>query len=345
MDQGTLVTIADLAARVGASSRDVALVLAGDPRVPVELHRLIADAIEASGYRPLQAVQAQLGRPLRLAIVFKTYGGDDPEANRFYTPIASAIALACARHGTEIVQAMMVVDDHYELLEIPEVMLDGRSDGAFVIGAQLSAQAVERVRAATCPIVLVDGYSEGDILDSVVTDNVAGARMAVEHLFDAGHREIAILGTEPVCYPSIQARRAGYVEALEARSLRTHFIDASYVLTATVAALGVDYLQRQPEVTALFGANDLITVAFMEMARGAGLRIPGDVSVVGFDDMDVASLAMPALTTLAIDKTLMARAGFALLTHRLEALATDPLTAIVTPRLVERESVVPPGRR
>jgi LacI family transcriptional regulator len=338
--QGLPVTMADLAELAGAATRDVALVIAGDPRVPAELHRSIADAIEATAYRPLQSVQAQLGRPLRLAIVFKTYGGDDPEANRFYTPIASAIALACARHGAEVVQAMMVVDDQYELVDIPEVMLGGRSDGAFVIGAQLSAQAVERVRAATCPVVLVDGYSERDALDSVVTDNVAGARMAVEHLVDRGHRDIALLGTEPVCYPSIQARRTGYIDALEARALATHFIDASYVLTGTVAALGVDYVQRHREVTALFGANDLITVAFMETAHGAGLKIPADVSVVGFDDMDVASLAMPALTTLAIDKALMARAAFALLAHRLEALASEPLTAIVTPRLLERESVV-----
>jgi DNA-binding LacI/PurR family transcriptional regulator len=343
VDQGLLVTMADLAVSAGASSRDVALVLAGDTRVPADVHRRIADTIESTGYRPFQAVQAQLGRPLRLAIVFKTYGGDDPEANRFYTPIAAALELMCARHGTEIVRAMMAVDDHYELADIPDVMQDGRTDGAFVIGAQLSSKAVERVRATTCPVVLVDGYSEGNALDSVVTDNVAGARMAVEHLFGAGHREIALLGTEPVCYPSIQARRTGYIEALQARGLATHFIDASYVLTGTVAALGVDYIQRHPEVTALFGANDLITVAFIETARGAGLRIPADVSVVGFDDMDVASLAMPALTTLAIDKALMARAGFALLAHRLEALATDPLTAIVMPRLVERESVIPIG--
>jgi LacI family transcriptional regulator len=333
-----------LAARAGATPRDVALVVAGDPRVPADTHRRIADEIEATGYRPFQSVQAQLGRPLRLAIVFKTYGGDDPEANRFYTPIASAIALACARHGTEVVQATMAVDDHYGLMEIPDVLLEGRSDGAFLIGTQLNTEAVGHVRSSSCPIVLVDGYSAGDVLDSVVTDNVAGAKMAVEHLYAAGHREIALLGTEPVCYPSIQARRAGYSEALGAHNLQAHYIDASYVLTATVAALGVDYIGRHPEVTALFGANDLITVAFMEMAHGSGLRIPGDVSVVGFDDMDVASLAMPALTTLAIDKALMARAAFGLLAHRLEVLTADPLTAIVSPRLVERESVAQTDR-
>jgi LacI family transcriptional regulator len=143
----------------------------------------------------------------------------------------------------------------------------------------------------------------------------------------------------------VQDRRTGYAEALQARGLRTNFIDASYVLTEAVAVLGVDYIQRHPSVTAVFGVNDLITVAFMQVARNAGLRIPADVSLVGFDDIDLASLVMPALTTMAVDKALMGRAGFALLTHRLEFPTAEPVKAMVMPRLIERESVVPPHVR
>ena len=76
-------------------------------------------------------------------------------------------------------------------------MADGSCDAAFLIGAQIDAAIVDQVHAA-CPIVLVDGYSENDVLDSVVTDNLAGGRMAVERLIQAGHQDIAIIGTEPV---------------------------------------------------------------------------------------------------------------------------------------------------
>jgi LacI family transcriptional regulator len=83
----------------------------------------------------------------------------------------------------------------------------------------------------------------------------------------------------------------------------------------------------------------------MQQARNAGLRIPADVSLVGFDDIDLASLVMPALTTVAVDKALMGRAGFALLAHRLEVPVTAPIKAMVMTRLIERESVAAPRSR
>jgi DNA-binding LacI/PurR family transcriptional regulator len=344
MVQGHSVTMADVATLAGATSRDVALVLATDPRVPTDLRQRINEAVQNLGYRPLAAVQSQRGSPLRFAIVIKTYRGDDQEANRFYTPIASVIALACVKLGITVAQEFMTVDDRYDLASMPQALLDGRYDAAFLVGAQLDANAVAGI-SEICPVVLIDGYSQNDALDAVVTDNEAGGRAAVGHLIAAGHREIAILGSEPICYPSIQGRRTGYVEALAARDLPTHFIDTSYVQTSDVATLGVEYVKEHPSVSAIFGVNDLITVAFMQMARFEGLRFPTDLSLVGFDDLDVAGLVVPALTTLSVDKTQMGRAGFALLAHRLESPEAERIGAVVMPRLVERDSVAPPRSR
>jgi len=335
----------DVAAAAGATSRDVALVVAADQRVEPALRRRIAEAINATGYRPLESILVSLGRAPRFAVVLKVFWGDDPEENRFYTPIASAIAHICSAHGAEVVPVTMTVDDHFELVDVPPTLCDGACDGAFILGAQLSAGAAERIRAVSPPIVLVDGYSEGDTLDSVVTDNVGGGRLAVEHLIAAGHSGIGLLGTEPVCYPSMQGRRSGYAEALAVHGLQPHFIDTPYLLADAAGIVAVGYLRHHPDVTAIFGANDRITVATMEIARSAGFDVPGDVSLVGFDDIDLASLVMPALTTLAVDKTLMGRAGFALLTHRLEVPSAEPLTSLIIPRLIERESVAPPRAR
>ena len=343
MGSGRLATMADIAASTGASSRDVALALAGDTRLSADLRQRIIDEIHASSYRPLQAMQAEIGRPLRFAIVFKTHHGDTPTGNRFYGPIASSIATACIQNDTEVVEATMVVDEQYRLLEIPSMFADGGCDGAFLLGAQLDVAQVEQIRASTCPGVLVDGYSDGDALDSVVIDNAAGTKTAVEYLIARGHREIALIGTEPVSYPSIQDRRTGYTEALRARGLPTHYVDASYVMVEAVAVLGVDYVQRHPSVTAVFGATDQVTVAFLQIARDQGFRVPHDISLMGFDDIDLASLVMPALTTMAVDRTWMGRAAFALMAHRLEVPDGDQVTALVVPRLIERESVVPPS--
>jgi len=340
---GRLANMADIAASTGASSRDVTLALAGDTRVAADLRQRIIDEIHAASYRPLEAAQDGLGRPLRLALVFKTHHGDTPTGNRFYSPIAAAIATACVTHETEIVETTMIVDEQYHLLDLPSMLTDGTCDGAFLLGAQLDAAGIERARVATCPVVLVDGYSTGDVLDSVVIDNVFGARAAVEYLIAGGHRDIALIGTEPVSYPSIQDRRTGYTEALRAHGLATHYVDASYVVAEAVAVLGVDYVQRHPSVTAVFGATDLITVGFMQIARDQGFRLPHDLSLVGFDNIDLASLVMPGLTTMAVDRTWMGRAAFALMTHRLEVPDGSQVTALVVPRLIERESVVPPS--
>lgn len=313
--------------------------------VEPELKQRVADAIHRTGYQPLEAIQSRLGRPLQLALVFKTYLGDDPEANRFYTPLAGAISIACVHHGASVRQATMSVSEQSELLEIPSALTDGSCDAAFILGSQLNAAAIEQIRETACPVILVDGYSEGDALDSIVTNNVGGGKAAVEHLIARGHREIALLGTEPNCYPSMQDRRKGYAQAIEAHGLRTHFIDGNHVFTEAVAVLGVDYVQRHPAVTAVFGAIDLITVSFMQLARDAGLRLPDDLSLVGFDDIDLASLVMPALTTIAIDRPMMSRAAFALLVHRLEVPTAGPITAVTVPRLIERESVAAPRAR
>jgi DNA-binding LacI/PurR family transcriptional regulator len=337
--------MADVAAQAGATSSEVALVIAGDTRIPLPLRQGIVDAVQTTGYRPLASIHDRLGRPARLAIVLRVYRGDEPEANRFYVPIFSAIASICASHGAEVVPVRMMVGEKYDALDMPPALLDGSCDGALFIGAQLDVAATGKARTVLPPTVLVDGYSAGDALDSVVTDNFAGGKMAVEHLVAAGHREIALLGIEPVAYPSMQARRAGYAQTLASLGLRTHFIDIDYLLDEAAAMLGVDYLVHNPEVSAVFGANDLITVALLNVARDAGLRVPADLSLVGFDDIDLASLVMPALTTLAVDKPLMGRAGFALLAHRLERPEAERVEAVFTPRLVERESVGPPRPR
>jgi len=338
-------TIPDVAAAAGASTHDVALVVAADPRVAPKLRHRILEAIESCRYRPFEAVQAKLGRPLRIATILKDYQQENPEQNRFYHPVAGAIFRSCEAMAAEIVPSSMVADDQCDLLELPPELTSGNCDAAFIVGGQISAPMLERLAAVVPTVVLVDGYSDGSVLDSVVSDGVTGARAAVDHLVSVGHREIALIGTEPTCFPSMLDRRRGYAEAIAAHRLPAHFVDTSYVLTSAVAVLGVAYLRTHSEVTAVLGANDVTAISLMQAARDHGFRFPSDLSVVGFDDIDLAGLSMPALTTVAIDRTFMGRAGVALMAHRLDVPDAEVLKAVVVPRLVERETVAPPRAR
>jgi DNA-binding LacI/PurR family transcriptional regulator len=339
------VSIADIAASAGTSTGEVALVLAEDSHIGSELGRRVTDAMEAAHYKPLEGLQARLGRPLELAVAFHHSLGDGLEANHFYSPVAAAIVGAATLARAQFCHATMVVNDERKLLDVPQAFRDGSVDAAFVLGANLDSESVRSLKATACPIVLVDGYSEDDALDSTVADSVAGARAGVEHIIALGHRDIAVLGTQPVCYPSIQGRRTGYIQAIEAAGLRTHFIDINYVFEEAAALHAVEYVKSHTEITAVFGANDWSMVAFMRRARDVGIRIPAELSVVGFDDIDLATLVTPSLTTLHVDKALMGRAAFALMAHRLEVPGADAVRAVVVPRLVERQSVAAPRYR
>ena len=190
-------------------------------------------------------------------------------------------------------------------------------------------------------MVLVDAYSEDDSFDSVATDNVGGARIAVQHLVTRGHRNIAILGTEPGAYPSVLHRRKGYEQVIDEAGLAPRYIDSPYWPPEEAAAAGISYLLEHPETTAVFCANDAVAVALLHAARQAGISVPGRLSIVGFDDIDLAGFVSPGLTTMAVDKVGMGRIAVTLLAHRLE-IGKDCVTqTLVRPTLVLRESTNP----
>ena len=169
-------------------------------------------------------------------------------------------------------------------------------------------------------------------------DNVGGARTAVEHLVSLGHRNIAILATEPQAYPSILQRRRGYEQVLAEAGLTPHYIDALYWQPESAAMIAIAYLKAHPEVSAVFCANDLVAVALLQAAGQEGVQVPDRLSVVGYDNIDLAGFVHPALTTMAVDKVGMGRLAVTLLAHRLEFGKECVTRTFLRPTLVERET-------
>lgn len=332
-----LATLADVAKAVGCSSAAVSLALRGEPGVSDATRQRVVEAARTLGYRSLAGASRKRQSPLTIGLVIKALHGDSPEANRFYAPVMAGIEESCRRHKMDLMLAMMPVDQHYYPIEVPRIVTDRTCDGLIVVGAHLSQATAEILQGAP-PAVLVDAYSEDDAFDSVATDNVGGARTAVEHLVSLGHRNIAILATEPQAFPSILQRRRGYEQAIEEAGLDRHYIDAPYFPPESAAIAGVAYLKAHPEITAVFCANDAVAVALLQAARLADISVPGKVSVVGFDDIDLAGFISPALTTMAVDKVGMGRIAVTLLAHRLELGKECVTQTLVRPTLVERES-------
>ncbi len=333
-------TLADVAAAVGLSPAAVSLALRGKIGVSEATRTRVVEAAQTVGYRPVAGMARQHHKPLTVGLVIKALRGDSPEANRFYAPVMAGVEESCRIHRMDLMLATMPVDQHYYPIEVPRIVTNRTCDGLIVVGAHLSRATAEILRNAP-PAVLVDAYSEDDTFDSVATDNVGGARTAVEHLVSQGHRKIAILGTEPGAFPSVLDRRRGYEQILAEAGLTPRFIDTDYWPPEAAAVLGLSYIRDHPDTTAIFCANDAVAVALVQAATEAGIAVPGRVSIVGFDDIDMAGFVSPGLTTMAVDKVGMGRIAVTLLAHRLEVGKECVTQTLVRPALVLRDSTAP----
>lgn len=331
-------TLADVAAAAEVSPAAVSLALRGKPGVSEATRARVIEVSRGLGYRPISNDSRHHHKPLTVTLVIRTLHGNAPDANRFYGPVLAGIEESCRRRHTRLMLAIMPVDQYNYPIEVPRGVNDNSSDGLIFVGAHFTSTTGRMLEGAP-PAVLVDAYCDDGEFDSVETDNISGARMAVQHFIDHGHREIAILGTDPKAFPSILQRRLGYEQAIAEAGLTAHYIDAPYFVHEAAAAAAIKYLRTNPEVTAIFCANDLVGVTFIQAAHEAGISVPNQVSVIGFDDIDLASFITPPMTTMAVDKAGMGRLAVTLLLHRLEFEDESVTSTLVRPHLIERQSV------
>lgn len=298
----------------------------------------VVETARRLGYRGLARPAGRRSRQVTVGLIIKAPKGDAPEANRFYAPVMAGVEEMCRIREADLLFATMPVDEGYHPIEVPRLVTERACDGLIVIGAHLSSSTTALLEQGP-PAILVDAYAEDVAFDSVVSDNVGGARAAVEHLIGRGHRDIAMLGSSPDSFPSILLRRRGYAQAIAEAELTPHYVDERYVPPEAAAAAGLEYIRQHPQVTAAFCCNDEVAVSLIQMAQLSGIDVPGSLSVVGYDDVDLARYVSPQLTTLAVDKLGMGRLAVTLLLHRLEFGHGAMTQAFLRPTLIERGSV------
>jgi DNA-binding LacI/PurR family transcriptional regulator len=185
----------------------------------------------------------------------------------------------------------------------------------------------------------VDAYSNTASYDTIVSDNFQTAYQAIEYLIRKGHRQIGLVGSEPASYPSIKQRRGGYLRALKENEITSSYIANFNISKENAHDPVIRLMEEHPQITALFGVNDQTAVNTIHALQEIGLRVPQDVSVIGYDDIDLAANSKPALTTFHVDTVTMGRAAVALLVNRLEYPEAARVTLTIHPTLIERESV------
>jgi LacI family transcriptional regulator len=264
---------------------------------------------------------------------------DQPQANHFYATVMAGIDAACRRQQINLLFATLEVDCANHPQELPRMLLEDELDGLLLVGAFVDSTIARLMQRRTMPTVLVDAYAAEKSYDSVVSDNVRGAYDATAYLIAHGHRQIGLVGSLPDAYPSIEERRRGYLQALDDHGITTPYFADSHIEKPEAAAAAVELLRRAPQITALFCCNDSMAIAVMQAVQAIGRSVPDNLSIIGFDDIDLAQHVSPGLTTMQVDKIAMGRLAVQLLITRAEFPSSNCITSVLRPTLIERQSV------
>jgi DNA-binding LacI/PurR family transcriptional regulator len=337
------VSIKDIARVAGVSHSTVSRALRDSPLISIATRRRIQQLADEMGYIPNAVAQSlQMRRSGTIGLAVTTLS--DP----FFADVVEGVEEIASSSGLGVFVTSSHNDPEAELRAI-ETFHRRRVDGIIVAASRLSHRHARQLERIDVPIVLVNQHEGGDSLfNTVAVDEYGGARMAVEYLLSCSHRRIAYLGLGNRLR-SNQQRLLGYRDALADAGivLRSDWIQ---IVPADMAETHGDvnagqYAARRligSDITALFCYNDRTAVGVLLTCRDEGLNVPGDWSVVGFDDIELARYMSPPLTTVAQPKREMGRQAMRMV---LELLEGRPVTHhTVTPCLVVRDSVAPLSR-
>jgi LacI family transcriptional regulator len=333
-------TIADVAAHAGVGLGTVSRVLNGSPKVRESTRARVLDAIEILDYRPNPLARGlSLGRCQTVGVVvpFFTHAS---AVERLRGVVA---ALDQSRYDLVLfnVESPVHRDEHLGSLTGRD-----RADGLLVMSLPAPARDIDRLTAAGVPVVLVDAAGSG--VPAVVTDDVEGGRIATQHLVDLGHRSIAFLGDDPenaFGFTSSAQREAGYRAVLEGAGipLRTDLVRHGPHDRKIAQGLTSELLVLPDPPTAVFASSDVQATGVLAAAAAAGRRVPDDLSVIGFDDIELS--AYVGLTTVRQPLYDSGYLGGRLLLEALARPATsssEPQVHQLDLQLVERTTTAAP---
>lgn len=318
-----MATIKDVAARAGISYTTVSHVVNGTRPVSDQVRRKVEAAIAELGYVP-----SGVARSLR-ARATGTLGLLVPNAsNPYFAELARGIEDHAERNGYSVILCNSD-DDIDKQLRYLRVLLERRIDGLIVATVASDAAFAQALANLQVPLVLVDRSLEGVNADQLRVDHEQGAYLATRHLLELGHRRIVCIGG-PASTQVAQLRAAGYQRALDEAGVAAQaVVDCPFTSPAGHAAAQM-LLAAEPRPTAIFAGNDMIALGVLRAAAERGLQVPQQLSVVGFDDIEVSRYLHPALTTVG---QCIGALGEQVAARLLERIRTPDLA--VTQRLIE----------
>ena len=329
----TATTLAELAELAGVSVATVSRSLAGNRMIAEATRTRIVALAREHGFQVNQAARnLRLGRTGAIGVVLPLgHEAEQHLSDPFFMSLLGPLADAIADRGHDLVLSRVIPRDDRWLDAIVDA---GRVDGVIVIGQSNQIDAIERVAGRYRPMVVWGAGMAGRTQVTVGSDNVAGGRIAAEHLLAQGRTRLAFFGNVEV--PEFAARYAGFGQALRAAGAANGTLLPVHLTSESSYSAIEDYLSGHPSPDGIVAASDVIAMSALRALAAHGKRVPQDVGVVGYDDVLIAMHTTPPLTTVRQDVADGARTMVDLLFARMEG--ADVVSVAMPPELILRGS-------
>jgi len=331
-----MTTLKEVAEKADVSISTVSRVINGNENVNPDTRERVQKTMRTMGYKPsrvAQRLRTTKGRSKLLGLIIPDI------QNAFYSNIVRGVEDVAYRHNYAVILCNSDEDSDKEKFYL-EVLRSESVDGIILPSISQDNVVVSELLKSGLPLVCVDRRLSNAEVDTVVVDNFNGAYQVTNYLLGLGHKRIGFI-TSSGNFSSFRERQAGYEQALAEHDLE---VDPTLIglgdqrRTDSGRSLALKMLNTRNRPSALFLTNNLFLLGALEIIHELGLRIPDDVSIVGFDDMPWARSYNPPISVVAQPGYVMGQKAAEMLFNRLEDPARVPETVILEPKLTLRGS-------
>ena len=337
--QAGVVKLADVARVAGVSTATVSRALSSPEKVGAKLLARVQAALQESGYVPHGAARALRSRRSR------TIGAVVPTLdNAIFASATHALQKALEEKGYTLLVASHEFDLENEVLVVLPLVERG-IDGLVLVGLDHAPALFRLLRSVQLPYVLTWALDRSGELPCIGFDNHEAAVRVADYLADLGHRRVAVIGGLTSGNDRARERIAGTLDALARRGAQippTWVLERPYSFDAAREAMRV-LMRQEPRPTAVICGNDILAVGASAEARALGLDVPGDVSITGFDDLEISAILEPPLTTVRVPTREIGRLAAEHLLARANGPGAQRVRKVAVERVVRRSTAPPPA--
>lgn len=324
-----------IAKEAGVSVGTVSRVLNNKPGVSDDTRRRVMEVAQGLNYSLPRRLPLPISALTHIGLLVKPVSETSILANPFYADVYHGVEQACSDYSMHLAFNVLDVSEE-RLRKAPTLLGDERIGGLIVIGALPDAVIDTLMQENASPLVTVDNWAPDARYDSVMMDNVGGMSAVIEHLIDCGHREIVFVSGPD--HPSILERLSGYERTMRRHGLAVQVIETPDLDSRDGEAAAEVLIEDHSHATAVACANDMQAIGVIRRLQQQGIRVPTQVAVTGFDDVQLASFVQPALTTVHVDRVMLGRLAVELLMGRVRAPLRPAVRCNLNVALVVRDS-------